>query len=390
MSLISDALKKAQQERDSQDIQDIHPDGEELPPEPPRNKPRIPKRLIIYSSLFLVILVSVLLVTVFYKPKATSQMKAMNIRPNQTPATQPQTQPRQQPQQQQQPQLQPQPQTKNEQKEPVTKAAKHPETDISKKTQPNETTPPPETVIVKKKPDPKPPVKKVKKAESTPPPVPKPRKKTVTRKPPPKKVETQKESPSLSNVETLIREGDRLFSEKKPEPAIEEYKKALKIKKTVAVYLKLYASFKAIKNPVLARAYVSDGLAHFPEDFYLNKIFSILNIREKKYREALSSANTAVSQNDGDYTLFTYRGLCYFHLKDYGNALVNFQESLQLNSDAVENYYYIGLIFDNRRQYDKALHYYNAFFKLNPRSRNFKHHKWVTRRIKLLEQYISR
>ena len=216
---------------------------------------------------------------------------------------------------------------------------------------------------------------------------PKQRKEPV--KPDPKPSAGVEQTKPGATVSRLIEEGDRWLAEGKPEYAVDEYKKALKIKKGPGIYLKLYSAFRVMKNSILARAYISDGLAHYPRDFFLNKISAILHIRGKSYRDALANIETAVKQNDEDYTLFTYKGLCHFHLKDYKQGLLNFQRSLQLNSDAVENYYYIGLIFDNQKQYAKALEYYNAFFKLNPENRNFKHRKWVTRRIRALSQYID-
>ena len=97
----------------------------------------------------------------------------------------------------------------------------------------------------------------------------------------------------------------------------------------------------------------------------------------------------AAAIDGSNYSIYTYRGLCHFHTNNYESAAADFQKSLELNSDAVENYYYMGLIFDNRKQYVKALEYYNAFFKLSPAGKNFKHKNCVIRRIKTLNNSLS-
>jgi len=158
--------------------------------------------------------------------------------------------------------------------------------------------------------------------------------------------------------------------------------------KRVSLYLKLYSSFRAMKNNVLAGAYIDEGLKDFPESFALNKIAAIIHIRGREFDKALENIETALTQNKADYTIFTYRGLCYFHKKDYEKALLDFKASLDLDSNAVENYYYIALIYDNVKNYKKALEFYRVFFKLNPGTDHFKHRKWVVKRITELERYL--
>ena len=90
MSLISDALKKAQQERGSEPESGIgwdDPlDDQQLPPEPPEPKrPRsaTEKRMIFYGVALAVVLVGIVLATVVFKPEVKSGMKALNTNQNQ-------------------------------------------------------------------------------------------------------------------------------------------------------------------------------------------------------------------------------------------------------------------------------------------------------------------
>jgi Tetratricopeptide repeat len=383
MSLISDALKKAQQERDK------NQPYEDSPTEPVQLSSSFPKkRLIFYGGLLAVIIVVVLVVTVFYKPQSKPSMQALNVhsgpvesKPQTIPVTQSSNE--QPPENKKFPVQSPEPEkTQTQPQVPIEKNERQSVSVITKKEPPVIQEMKPQVKIKDK------PLKEALKKEVVKP-------KPIIKKPvskPKTKITLQAEPTSLpieTGIDALIAKGDRLMDQKNPHMAAEQYKGALKIEKSVKLYLKLYYAFKAMKNSVLSRAYIDDGLKHFADDFYLNKISAILYIRARQYRNALENIKNAIKTNDGDYAVFTYQGLCSFHLKDYSNALTSFQTSLKLNSDALENYYYTGLIFDNQKKYAKALEYYNAFYKLNPDGKNFKHHKWVTRRIRLLQQYTD-
>ncbi len=169
----------------------------------------------------------------------------------------------------------------------------------------------------------------------------------------------------------------------------DRYKKALEVKQNVTIYLKLYSVFKSMKNTVLARAYVEQGLTLFPGNFTLNKISAVLHIRRKRYDDALAAVDKALAIDKGEYSLLTYRGLCYFHKRQYKTALLSFRDSLESNPGAAENYYYIALIYDNSKQYVKALEFYRVFFKVNPEGKHFKHRDWVVRRIREIEKHLA-
>ncbi|MCP4147936.1 MAG: hypothetical protein GY757_09305 [bacterium] len=212
-------------------------------------------------------------------------------------------------------------------------------------------------------------------------------------KPAVKKVSVERAGTSGSKTspfDKLLQEGNGFNHDQNFVLAVDRYKKALKLKKTPALYFKLYSSFRAMKNPVLARAYIDDGIRFFPENFLLNKISAILYIRAKDYSKALANIEVALGKDNKDYALLTYKGLCYFHKKNYEEALISFRDSLRLSADAVENYYYIGLIYDNTKYYKKALEFYHVFLKLSPESKNFRHRNWVISRIKALEQHLGK
>ncbi|MGE5340733.1 MAG: tetratricopeptide repeat protein [Candidatus Omnitrophota bacterium] len=207
------------------------------------------------------------------------------------------------------------------------------------------------------------------------------------------KIKNAPETPTFkeeASIDAWIKDGDRAVEDRDFLAAVDQYKKALNGRRTPDIYHKLYTAYSGMNNAVLARAYLDEGLKHFPDHFQLNKDSATLYIREKDFQKALVNIKKGIEKNAGDYHLLTYMGLCYFHLKDYPNALENFQKSLEIDSDAVENYYYIGLIFDNKADYQKALNYYQVFLKLNREDKNFKHKAWMVQRVKALQDYLEK
>lgn len=361
MSLIQDALKKAQEEREKG--RDTLPDEVYEAYGPREGSFFSSKRIIIYSLLFLVVVIAVVFVTVLFKPPAQSTMKALRGGKETPLTTDINTVKRQ-----------------NEAKEKALAQTAQTGTTV---------TPPSSAAPVTRRETPvepkeskrvdSPPVrkKKIEKVERSETPAVKPREVPV--KPPPAEE---------SECDRLVAEGDELRGRGNDVQAVDRYKSALLVEKRVSIYLKLYSSFRAMKNNVLAGAYIDEGLKAFPDSFALNKVAAIIRIRDREFDKALGNIETALTQNKGDYAVFTYRGLCYFHKKDYERALLDFKASLDLDSNAVENYYYIALIYDNVKDYQKALEFYRVFFKLNPGTENFKHRNWVVKRITELEHYL--
>ena len=387
MSLISDALKRAQDEREK--IKE--PEDFSSQYEPGDEKTGMKRRIVVYSMLAVILAIIAVILIFISTRQVDSGMKILNVQArgtNQTPPSFPSSSPK-----------------TTVEKTPVEPAPASPTTPSDSsvtKASPAVTPSPalpttshstlvnePETSIKPVKPvSPSiesrtaiPPVHKETRPVQTSPGI-NPKKSRIEKL---KESQINKEDAMFNNY---MQTGDRLLADKDYNGASSKYREALKIKKTPGLYHKLYSAFAGMNNPVLARAYIDDGLKAFPDDYLLNKISVILYVREKKFPQALVNAQKALERVTSDPGLYTYAGLCYFHLKDYTGALNQFKSSLALDSGAVENYYYIGLIFDNKAEYGKALECYKAFLKLNGDDRNFKHRAWIVQRIGQLEEYI--
>ncbi len=190
----------------------------------------------------------------------------------------------------------------------------------------------------------------------------------------------------ISKFEELSIKGKKLYKQKQFNEAALFFIDALKIKKSKNLYLNIYKCYKRSNNIILLKAYAIEALSQYKNDIFFNKVMGILLFRERNYKDALKYFH--LIQNNSDTDVLTYKGLCHFHLKDFDKSLLIFKAILNLDKNKVESYYYIGLIYDNLKNYNDALYNYKIFEKLfdNQKTKsNFRHHNWVRRRIDILK-----
>ena len=203
-----------------------------------------------------------------------------------------------------------------------------------------------------------------------------------------KKKKLKKKQKHISKFEQLIIKGEILYKNKDYLKAVRYFKDASKIKKTKEIYISIYKCYKNIGNLVLLKAYTEEAITQYKNDAFFNKVLGILSFREKKYRAALPFFETIISQNNKNLEILIYKGLCLFHLKKFEESLLIFNYVLELDKNSIEPYYYIGLIYDNLKNYKTALYYYKTFEKNNGINKNFRHSNWIRQRIGLLERNI--
>lgn len=153
-------------------------------------------------------------------------------------------------------------------------------------------------------------------------------------------------------------------------------------------YVHLYQMLKRRSDP---RAFdmVKRGLAVFPGHGILNQLALIGYVRNRDYQQALVHADLAIGLSPDDPALLTYRGLCFFHQKDYAGALADFNRSLALDPQATENIYYLALIYDSQRQYELAVRYYRMFLDRHPQERSFRHQDYILDRLSQLTRQVT-
>jgi len=114
------------------------------------------------------------------------------------------------------------------------------------------------------------------------------------------------------------------------------------------------------------------------------------SLKNRDYQTVIEQTTTLLETYPRDSALFTYRGLGYFHLRQYQQASENFQHSLQLSSSGFENYYYLGLIADNSGNFEQAVQFYRRFLEMAKDESKFSRHvRWAGERIKLIEKNLG-
>lgn len=72
-----------------------------------------------------------------------------------------------------------------------------------------------------------------------------------------------------------------------------------------------------------------------------------------------------VSQNNNIFQIFYNKGNIYLDLKEYHNAIIEFQKALSINSSLYEAYNNIGKCYHELKIYDEAIVNYNAALNIN-------------------------
>ncbi|RYF77507.1 MAG: tetratricopeptide repeat protein [Cytophagaceae bacterium] len=99
-------------------------------------------------------------------------------------------------------------------------------------------------------------------------------------------------------------------------------------------------------------------------DDYLDQGRALL--REGKSREALTALNQAVEADADNADAFNTRGVAYFELKEYSNALLDYEQALKLKPDFYRPYYNRALLKTAQGDVQAALKDYSEAIRLAP------------------------
>lgn len=105
-------------------------------------------------------------------------------------------------------------------------------------------------------------------------------------------------------------------------------------------------------------------LACTSSDDYLDQGRALL--REGKSREALAPLNQAVEADADNAEAFNTRGVAYFELKEYNNALLDYEQALKLKPDFYRPYYNRALLKTTQGDVQAALSDYSEAIRLAP------------------------
>ncbi|MGA0559877.1 tetratricopeptide repeat protein [Larkinella sp. VNQ87] len=89
-------------------------------------------------------------------------------------------------------------------------------------------------------------------------------------------------------------------------------------------------------------------------------------MQQGKFREAISPLNDAINADASNYEAFNSRGVAYFELKDYENALLDYEQAIKLNPEFYKPYYNRAKLKTARGETDAALKDYAEAIRRAP------------------------
>ena len=173
------------------------------------------------------------------------------------------------------------------------------------------------------------------------------------------------------------------------EIAIEIYKEILQkepknlyAKYSLAVVYQRLSQFKQAKNIYYE---LLKGEAE-NKDEIINNIIVILT--EESPREAIYMLTRLTIQNPSRHYLFASMALAYEKISDYNSAIKNYTKALDLDYGNMNYCYNLGVLYDQNKEYEKALEMYSIVVKNNDSSNREIALDSVKRRIEKIKQMI--
>lgn len=173
------------------------------------------------------------------------------------------------------------------------------------------------------------------------------------------------------------------------EIAIEIYKEILQkepknlyAKYSLAVVYQRLNQFKQAKN-IYYELLKSEAEN---KDEIINNIIVILT--EESPREAIYMLTRLTIQNPSRHYLFASMALAYEKISDYNSAIKNYTKALDLDYGNMNYCYNLGVLYDQNKEYEKALEMYSNVVKNNDGSNREIALDSVKRRIEKIKQMI--
>ena len=122
------------------------------------------------------------------------------------------------------------------------------------------------------------------------------------------------------------------------------------------------------------------------KDEIINNIIAILT--EESPREAIYMLTRLTIQNPQRHSLFASMALAYEKISDYNSAIKNYTKALELDYGNMNYCYNLGVLYDQNKEYEKALEMYSNVVKNNDSSNLEIALDSVKRRIEKIKQMI--
>lgn len=174
--------------------------------------------------------------------------------------------------------------------------------------------------------------------------------------------------------ETRIKELKIYLSTLKPSGyLIKDTQKFHKIKKLVLKTKKSYEYvdkgkkvFKKEKFDIAEKLFLK-AVKLYPKNTVAHTYLSFIYLKKKNLQKAKKHIDMAIKYDPQFYTANLLGGIIYFELNNLSEALALFEKSKELIPYKGVSYYYIGRIYEKRKNYDLAKNYYKKALELGPK-----------------------
>jgi tetratricopeptide (TPR) repeat protein len=85
--------------------------------------------------------------------------------------------------------------------------------------------------------------------------------------------------------------------------------------------------------------------------------------KKKEYAFAIDAYSEAIKIDSKNYLFFLKKGLCELIIQRYEDAILSFKDAIKANPESVEAYAYLAKIYINRKDYNRAVYYYNKAYE---------------------------
>jgi len=142
-------------------------------------------------------------------------------------------------------------------------------------------------------------------------------------------------------------------------------KRVLSTKKSYDLYyLALKELGKKTPNTIRALNYLNQSIKIFPRNNASLTLRALIYAKNREFRKAVYDSVKACSIDKLYFSPHFIAGYSYFYLKDYKKALLYLNQARRLIPQNPDTYYYIGRIYEERKNYSIAIRYYRQALSL--------------------------
>jgi tetratricopeptide (TPR) repeat protein len=125
---------------------------------------------------------------------------------------------------------------------------------------------------------------------------------------------------------------------------------------------------------IKAKAFIVGGIHLWALFFSLNYLAAQNNAKKyfeigeehrkkKEYAFAIDAYSEAIKIDSKNHQFFLKKGLCELIIQRYEDAILSFKDAVKANPESVEGYAYLAKIYINRKDYNRAVYYYNKAYE---------------------------